>query len=64
MPEHFPAWAWEALRCPVTGAKLERVGEELVAAECAEPRLAYPIRNGIPVLLEHEARVVAPVPTV
>lgn len=56
MIDHFPTWAWEALRCPVTGMPMEQIGQELVGVKGAEPRLAYPIRNGIPVLLAHEAR--------
>lgn len=56
----LPEWVLNALRCPVSGAELELFdgpqGVELVAAEGADPRLAYPVRDGIPVLLEHEAR--------
>lgn len=46
----------EILVCPVTKAPLVYVKErqELV---CKASRLAYPIRDGIPVLLESEARV-------
>ncbi|MEL6464084.1 MAG: Trm112 family protein [Pseudomonadota bacterium] len=45
----------EALICPLTHATLRYSAEaqELVS-EAA--RLAYPIRNGIPVMLEDEAR--------
>ncbi|MEL7132546.1 MAG: Trm112 family protein [Pseudomonadota bacterium] len=45
----------EALICPLTHATLRYNAEaqELVS-EAA--RLAYPIRNGIPVMLEDEAR--------
>ena len=51
----------ESLRCPVTGSKLELVKnedgtEELIAEPGATPRLAFPIRHGVPVLLEHYAR--------
>ena len=56
----LPEWVLNVLRCPVSGAELELFdgpqGVELVAAEGADPRLAYPVRGGIPVLLEHEAR--------
>lgn len=56
----LPEWVLDALRCPVSGAELELFdgpqGVQLVAAEGADPRLAYPVRDGIPVLLEHEAR--------
>lgn len=43
------------LVCPVSKAELEYRPEqqELV---CWESGLAYPIRDGIPVMLEHEAR--------
>lgn len=43
------------LVCPVSKAPLiyDKERQELV---CQESRLAYPIRDGIPVLLEAEAR--------
>jgi uncharacterized protein YbaR (Trm112 family) len=53
-------WVAEVLRCPVTGAMLVP-GEgpdgtlELHSTDSERP-LAYPVRDGIPVLLEHEAR--------
>jgi uncharacterized protein YbaR (Trm112 family) len=45
----------ELLVCPVTKGPLEfkRDTQELVSRSA---RLAYPIREGIPVLLENEAR--------
>jgi uncharacterized protein YbaR (Trm112 family) len=45
----------ELLVCPVTKGPLEldRERQELVSKSA---RLAYPIRDGIPVLLEQEAR--------
>ena len=45
----------ELLVCPVTKGPLEydREKQELVSRSA---RLAYPIRDGIPVLLENEAR--------
>lgn len=45
----------ELLVCPVTKSLLEfkRDTQELVSRSA---RLAYPIRDGIPVLLENEAR--------
>lgn len=45
----------ELLVCPVTKGPLEynREREELISRSA---RLAYPIRDGIPVLLENEAR--------
>ena len=48
----------ELLVCPVTKGALEydRERQELVS-RCA--RLAYPVRDGIPVLLENEARTLS-----
>lgn len=43
----------DILVCPVTKGKLIRKDEELWSRQAA---LAYPIRDGIPVLLENEAR--------
>lgn len=45
----------EILVCPVSKAPLiyDQDRQELV---CKVSRLAYPIRNGIPVMLESEAR--------
>jgi uncharacterized protein YbaR (Trm112 family) len=45
----------ELLVCPVTKGSLEfnRARQELVSRSA---RLAYPVRDGIPVLLENEAR--------
>jgi len=45
----------EILVCPVSKAPLiyDQDKQELV---CKASRLAYPIRNGIPVMLESEAR--------
>ena len=46
----------ELLVCPVTKGPLEydREKQELVSRSA---RLAYPIRDGLPVMLENEARV-------
>lgn len=41
------------LVCPVCKGALILKSQELL---CAFDRLAYPIRDGIPVMLEHEAR--------
>jgi uncharacterized protein YbaR (Trm112 family) len=48
----------ELLVCPVTKGPLEydRAKQELVSRSA---RLAYPIRDGIPVLLENEARTLS-----
>jgi uncharacterized protein YbaR (Trm112 family) len=45
----------ELIVCPVTKGPLEfdREKQELISRSA---RLAYPVRNGIPVLLENEAR--------
>ena len=45
----------EILVCPVTKAPLEydEAAQELV---CKASGLAYPVRDGIPVMLEEEAR--------
>ncbi len=45
----------DLLVCPICKSPLshDREARELI---CAADRLAYPIRDGIPVMLEHEAR--------
>ena len=43
----------DILVCPVTKGKLVVRGEELWSVQAA---LAYPVRDGIPVMLENEAR--------
>jgi uncharacterized protein YbaR (Trm112 family) len=49
----------ELLVCPVTKGPLtfDREKQELVSKSA---RLAYPVRDGIPVMLEEEARRLAP----
>jgi uncharacterized protein YbaR (Trm112 family) len=49
----------ELLVCPVTKGPLvyDRDRQELISKTA---RLAYPIRDGIPVMLEEEARKLAP----
>lgn len=44
------------LVCPLCKGKLLLKHEELI---CGFDRLAYPIRDGIPVMLETEARVLS-----
>lgn len=48
----------EILVCPVCkGAlRLDKAAQELI---CRVDALAFPIRDGIPVMLEHEARAVS-----
>jgi hypothetical protein len=43
----------EILVCPVSKSPLVQIGDELV---CYESKLAYPIRDGIPIMLPEEAR--------
>ncbi len=47
----------EVLVCPQSRSKLILVGEELF---CLESKLAYPINDGIPILLVKEARDLTP----
>ncbi len=49
----------EILVCPVSKAPLQYLKDrqELV---CKASRLAYPVRDGIPVMLEEEARQLSP----
>ena len=49
----------DILVCPVTKAPLQydKERQELI---CKASRLAYPIRDGIPIMLEEEARVLEP----
>ncbi len=47
----------EVLVCPQSKANLILVGEELF---CYESKLAYPINDGIPILLVKEARNLTP----
>jgi uncharacterized protein YbaR (Trm112 family) len=48
----------ELLVCPVTKGPLEykRESQELISRSA---RLAYPVRDGIPILLENEARTLS-----
>lgn len=53
-------WVRDALRCPVTGAVLvdgrSPSGDPELHSTDPDHPLAYPIRDGIPVLLEGDAR--------
>lgn len=53
-PEMFDERLLELLRCPLTHSRLRRDGQWLVAEQGG---LAYPIRDGIPVMLPEEARL-------
>lgn len=46
---------FDILVCPLCKGSLIRKQKELI---CAFDRLAYPIRDGIPVMLEAEARAI------
>ena len=59
----LPTWIDDALRCPATGAALERSTREdgsveLVSTNTEGPRYAYPVTDGVPILLSFEARVI------
>ena len=43
----------DILVCPVSKGALKQLGDELI---CYESKLAYPIKDGIPVMLPEEAR--------
>ena len=43
----------DILVCPVSKEPLEQVGNELI---CKKSKLAYPIKDAIPVMLPDEAR--------
>lgn len=45
----------EILVCPVCRKPLALLGDG--SLKCNECRRVYPIRNGIPILLEHEATI-------
>ena len=51
---HLDAELLEILRCPLTRSRLRQEGDFLVAEVGG---LAYPIRDGIPVMLIEEARL-------
>ena len=48
----------ELLVCPVTKGPLD-VQRDLQELWSRSARLAYPVRNGIPILLENEARTLS-----
>lgn len=60
MTTNIDPWVMEILRCPVTGAHLVPAtgpdGEPELHSTDTDRPLAYPVRDGIPVLLEMDAR--------
>ena len=54
----LPAWLRESLRCPVTGGELVDDLDEQGRPQLVSPgaALAYPVRNGVPILLAGQAR--------
>ena len=58
MPEIDPALL-AIMVCPVSHAPLRQVGDFLISTD-SETRLRYPIRDGIPVMLEEEAEELSP----
>ncbi|AQS50835.1 MAG TPA: Trm112 family protein [Paenalcaligenes hominis] len=46
----------DVLVCPLCKGKLERKNDQLI---CQKDKLAYPIRDGIPIMLENEATPLA-----
>ena len=49
----------EIMVCPVSHAPLRQVGDFLVSTDSVT-RLRYPIKDGIPVMLEEEAEEMSP----
>lgn len=45
----------DILVCPVDKAKVNLDGDNLVCEQCGR---AYPVRDGIPIMLEEEAEVI------
>lgn len=52
---NLPPEVLEMLACPVCLQPLVLRGEE--SFKCNECKRSYPIRNGIPILLEHQATI-------
>jgi uncharacterized protein YbaR (Trm112 family) len=60
MTNEVDAELLEILRCPVTRSRLRQDGDFLIAEVGG---LAFPVRDGIPVMLAEEARLPAGVST-
>jgi len=58
-PATIPPDALAMLACPVTRSPLRQDGDHLVAAEPADTPLRYPIRGGVPILLQDRAELPA-----
>lgn len=58
MSLRLPEWALDVLCCPITRGPLryDAEAEELISEEAG---VAYPVRDGVPVLLIEEARIIA-----
>ena len=54
-----PAELLPILCCPVSRQPLRLDGEERLVSTAPDSRLAFPIRDGIPVLLEEEAEALS-----
>ncbi|PYF99381.1 hypothetical protein SAMN05216184_10791 [Georgenia satyanarayanai] len=59
-PATIEPWVRDILRCPVTGAELVEGtapdGTPELRSTAPQRPLAYPVRDGVPVLLAEEAR--------
>lgn len=53
-PNRFDPALMEILRCPVTRSRLRKEGDWLIAESGG---IAYPIKDGIPVMLAESARL-------
>ncbi|HLR55761.1 MAG TPA: Trm112 family protein [Actinomycetales bacterium] len=49
-------WVRQLLRCPVCHGELTDREAAPVGLDCAKCQVVYPVEDGIPVLLEDEAR--------
>jgi uncharacterized protein len=53
-PASVPKELLDILVCPVDKAKVTLQGDRLVCEQCGR---AYPVRDGIPIMLEEEAEM-------